>query len=123
MPSSTPDKKSSCISDLRPVEFGVRPGQELRSANRRDIGMRHVGRLDPVAPREAGSQFCAGGRQPARYNLTDRARELAGLALDVDDPERARPGGLACQPLAEPGIDDLDPLQRIAGARVAAVEP
>ena len=58
-----------------------------------------------------------------RDQRRDLARKRAGLPLDIDDAQRARPVGLARQPLAEPGIDDLDPLQRVAGARIAPVQP
>src|SRR6266496_2378960 len=107
---------------LRPVELGIRPGEQRRSADRGDIGVWNAGRFNTVTPGEARRHIRRGLREMPRDPRPDFAGKLASLALDVDDAQGTGPVGLARDALSEPGIDDLKPAQRVAAARIAAVE-
>src|SRR5438094_10448442 len=57
-----------------------------------------------------------------RDQVAEGARERAGLPLDIDDPQRARAVGLKLQPPPQPALKNLEPLHRIAEARLAPVK-
>src|SRR5579863_4615318 len=106
---------------LRPIEFGIGPGEQLRSADCRDIPVRHAGGLDTVALCEVRRHIRLGRCEMLRDQRRHRARKRAGLPLDIDDAQRARLARLARKAPAEPGFDHLDPLQRVATSRIAPV--
>src|SRR5438105_1338874 len=57
-----------------------------------------------------------------RDQIAEGARVRTGLPLDIDNPQRARAVGLKLQPPPQPALKNLDPLHRIAEARVAPIK-
>src|SRR5439155_3243054 len=100
--------------EARPIELSIRPGEQLRSADCGDIGVRNAGWFNTVTPGEPHRHIRRRLREMPRDQCPDFARKRAGLALDVDDAQGAGPVGLASEALAEPGIHNLKPAQRVA---------
>ena len=56
-------------SNLRPIELGIGAGQQLRSADRCNVGMRHPGLFDTVPP---GEEEMKRLRKKIRYSYEER---------------------------------------------------
>src|SRR5215470_14655158 len=85
--------------------------------------MLHRRDLDSIATPQRLGQCRLELGQAAVDQRRDRPREPAGLLLYIKDPQRALTLRLMCQPLAEPSVDRLDTLERVARGGVSAVEP